>query len=348
MTRENISIAVSNISENYIKEAESFHIDKTTAPALRLIKHIAPIAACAAILLYILTLSLPAGSADEPGSVGIDINLNEIADYDHITEPNALFSLFADDYLTMTLSEILKYYGVDEDITSQLNVLEPSLMPVSAFGNPEGFPISQQYGIYKSADRGVYYDTNSFLFADEGETKKVCITLAKAFKMSSDVFPLLNEELQFTHINGRQFAIFHYINGDGNSCYHVEFTQGDLAYYISAENISSENFVKYLQSIVTSNSSWPCENPSDDISYSGSSSVHVIAGQIIALDLSANFIAIKPSEIYGCDALGITPAKGEAKNYSLHDYVKVTFNGEPATVNSIWNQQLINIEVISE
>lgn len=92
----------------------------------------------------------------------------------------------------------------------------------------------------KPDNRGIYYDGNFIEFRNSGGTQDINIVLSKVFKHTSDVFDLSADELQFTEINGRELAVFHYTNENGTDCYYAEFLQNDVAFVVSSENISME------------------------------------------------------------------------------------------------------------
>ena len=104
------------------------------------------------------------------------------------------------------------------------------------------------------------------------------------FKHTSDVFDLSADELQFTEINGRELAVFHYTNENGTDCYYAEFLQNDVAFVVSSENISMEDYAKCLQVLV-------------EKAQQNSGSVNTITGEIVVIDPYANHIGIRLDEI---------------------------------------------------
>ena len=150
-------------------------------------------------------------------------------------------------------------------------------------------------------------------------------------------FRLWDDELKFTDVNGRELAVFHYKNENGAECYYAEFLQDDVAFIISSENISAEDYAKCLQALVNK-------------TQQSSNSVHTITGEIMATDPYANHIGIRLDEDkapeysrgYGIDL----PDGQSADGYSLGDRVEVTYIGEPATILTIWAEQFVDITLL--
>ena len=196
---------------------------------------------------------------------------------------------------------------------------------------------SNDFGIYQTDNRGIYYDGNFIEFRNSGGTQDINIVLSKVFKHTSDVFDLSADELQFTEINGRELAVFHYTNENGTDCYYAEFLQNDVAFVVSSENISMEDYAKCLQVLV-------------EKAQQNSGSVNTITGEIVVIDAYANHIGVRLdkeqapeySSVYGIDL----PDGQSAGDYSLGDRVEVMYTGEPATILTIWAEQLVDIKLL--
>lgn len=243
------------------------------------------------------------------------INSNEINTI-NITQTQHLFALMVDDYIPMTYPELLKYFDISLPLTE--------LFPDLSLSN-------DAFGIYQSDKRGVYYDSNNITFASKDETKNISIGLSKVTKNICNLFDLTENELQFTTVNDRELAIFHYMDEKGSSCYYTEFLQNDIAFSVGCKNISAEEFVKYLQALV------------GKPQFFDTGHTHSVSGKVTFVDPQANRIGI---EFNNC-AYGIElPEESFADNYSLGDLVEVTFFGEPVTVCTIWKQQIVHIEAL--
>ena len=87
-----------------------------------------------------------------------------------------------------------------------------------------------------------------------------------------------------------------------------------------------------------------------DKTQQSSNAVHTIIGEIIAIDPYANHIGIRLDEDkapeysrgYGIDL----PDGQSVDGYSLGDRVEITYMGEPATVLTIWAEQLVDITLL--
>jgi len=225
-----------------------------------------------------------------------------------------------DDYTAMTYEELLKYFDVSLPIA---NVLPDLTLQNNGFG------------IYQKESRGIYFDGNSVVFESIDETQRMTIGLAKVFKHTYNIFNLTEQELQFTKINGRELAVFHYTNENEIDCYYTEFLQEDVAFTVSSENISVVDYMNCLQALV-------------EKTQQNTDSTHTIIGEITTIDSYANHLGIclkedeapQYSRRYGIDL----PDEMSVENYSLGDFLEVTYTGEPATICTIWAEQLVDIK----
>lgn len=327
------SEVISEINDKYYEEAANYQ-----CPKHKWIKF-ASLAACAVVVLAVSFATLweqlsgqPAPQPDDNPPVitnsdaqsdnttqVINLNLNEIA------APDAVMSninLSGDDFTAMSYEELLTYFDVSLPITETLPYLTLQ---------------SKDFGIFQSENREVYYDGNSVAFQNSDGTRSINVGLSKVLKHTYDVFDLSEDELTFTDINGRELAVFHYTNETGAECYYTEFLQNDVAFTICSENISAEDYARCLQVLV-------------DKTQQSSNSVHTITGEIVAIDPYANHIGIRLDEDqapeysrgYGVDL----PDGQSTEGYSLGDRVEVTYTGEPATILTIWAEQLVNMKLL--
>lgn len=333
MNAKLFSDAMSEVNDKYYEEAENYHCQK-----YRWIKFTS-LAACAAIVLTVSFATLwkqlpeqilpqpdyppiitnPDNQSDNTEQV-ISLNINEIDAPDAVINNIALCG---DDYTAMSYDELLAYFDVSLPITETLSYLTIQ---------------SKDFGIFQSKDRDIYYDGNSVVFQNSDGTQSIHIILSKVFKHTSDIFELSEDELKFTDINGRELAVFHYKNEAEAECYYTEFLQDDVAFIISSENISAEDYAKCLQALV------------NKMQQSGNS-VHTITGEIIAIDPYANHIGILLDEDQApkySRSLGVNLPDGQSVDgYSLGDRVEVKYTGEPATILTIWAEQFVDITLRS-
>lgn len=333
MNAKLFSEAMSEVKDEYYEEAANYHCQKH-----RWIKFTS-LAACAAIVLAVSFATLwkqfPGQTVPQPdNNPPITTNPNEQSDnteqvislnINEISTPNTIsgnIALMTDDYTAISYEELLRYFDVSLPITETLPYLTLQ---------------SKDFGIYQTDNRGIYYDGNFIEFQNSDGTQGINIVLSKVFKHTSDVFDLSADKLKFTDINGRELAVFHYTNENGADCYYAEFLQNDVAFVVSSENISAEDYATCLQALVNK-------------TQQSSNSVHTTTGEIITIDPYANHIGVRLDEeqapeysrVYGIDL----PDGQSAENYSLGDRVEVTYTGEPATILTIWADQFVDIRLL--
>lgn len=257
---------------------------------------------------------IPQSSIDDTEKRVPAININEISN-SNITNTTNFICLKYEDYTSLTYTELLKYFDISLPITESF--------PNFSLSNKD-------FGIYQSDKRNVYYDGNQVSFISDN--KMIRVGLSKVMKHTGDIFRLTTDELKFTTINNRELAVYHYTDENGNRCYHTEFLQDGVAFTVGTKNLSVEEFTKLLQIII------------EDVQQFGTGQTNSISGEVNAVDPFANRIVLKLNDT--C-AFGIELPDGEsAENFSLGNVVRVTFTGEPATISTIWEQQIVNIEMI--
>ena len=333
MNAKLFSEAMSELGDKYYEEAANYHYKKHGWVKFT------SLAACAAIVLAVSFAALwkfPSQTTPQPEynpsiitnpdnqsdntEQGIRLNVNEIKEPNTASESIALMT---DDYTAMSYEALLRYFDVSLPITETLPYLTLQ---------------SKDFGIYQTDNRGIYYDGNSVEFQNSDGTQSIKIVLFKVFKHISDVFDLSADELKFTDVNGRELAIFHYTNKNRADCYYAEFLQNEIAFVVSSENISAEDYAKCLQALV--NRTQQSNNPAN-----------TITGEIVVIDPYANHIGVRLDEeqtpeysnIYGIDL----PDGRSAEEYLPGDRVEVTYTGEPATILTIWAEQFVDIKLLS-
>ena len=253
----------------------------------------------------------------------VSLHLNELSGMP--SGGAAMFALLCDDFQAMTADELLRYYGV-------------SLPAEDALPSLELQPQGESGGIYRNDDRGVYYDANAFFFETGDGSRSLSITLAKACKFVSGVRNerVSDQTLAFTELNGREVAVFHYTDEDGSDCCYVEFVQDGVAYYVTASNLSREDFIKALSVLLEVNTSG---NAGD---------THTLTGTVDAIDPNSNALGVTLDDGQEYDSVTVYLPEEKTAEYVLKEKVSVSYTGEPATVSCIWQQQLVSVEAIGE
>jgi len=244
---------------------------------------------------------------------------------------NAIIALNANDFVSMTDDEFLKYYGVSFSINKAVPTLE--LQPQNpAYGN----------GIFKNSSRVTYYDSHTFVFANDGNTQRIEITLSK-----TAYYPGLivgadesGAQLKQSEINGFAVTIFQYAGENGSTRYHTEFLNNGIAYCITSYNLSQKDYTVALTSVIA-------DNLTAEANPSGAEELHTVTGTVNSVDENANLISISSGNgVFS--TLKVYLPDGDAKTYSVGDKVKVSYIGNPITICTIWEQQLKSITTIKD
>lgn len=226
-------------------------------------------------------------------------------------------ALPGDDYVSMTYTELLAYYGIEPLIEAAF----PDLFRVD---NPDG------YGIFQNSERGAYYDANSISFESLDNTRTLNIMLTKAYHHPYDIFTLTSEQINFTAVNGHDLSVFSYIDEEGRQRFYVELLQNGVGWYIDASGINEEDFLRILMTVVS-------EASGNDIQGTA-----VLYGTVRSVDTYANRISVRPDGEELVYSVSL-PSNISASDYALDDHVIVTYEGEPATIKNIWPQQLVSV-----
>ncbi len=237
-----------------------------------------------------------------------------------------MIALMAEDLHPMSAEESLAYFG--------LTLPGDGLIP--------GFALTGGgYGVYRTEERGVYYDVNSYVFTNGG--KSVTLTLRTVFK---NLIPAPEwvkngpEKIDFTEINGRELALFRYEDGNGTVCVYTEFALDGVIFAVTACGLENNELALALASVL------PQTDPVPD--------PHTAAGVVTHVDSRTEdyFDGAEHhhSEYHDyitvdCGGTALTVwLPGEAGGFNVGDSVTVTYNGEPATAYNIWPGQLVNVE----
>lgn len=268
-------------------------------------------------------------------------------DWNHLTEAPpegtaALFALLWDDFVPMTRAELLDYYGVTLPVEETL----PPFLTVGPEEGDDGFG----RGIYRTGERGVYFDTNTFAFALDAGEVGMYITLDKAFHLPTAPWELPGDSLNFTAINGWELALFLYPDGEGNQVFYTEFTQNGVNYRVTGKNMCEQEYAAVLSALLerrddfapgqvrtvtgtytgglsrqTLTETQPDGGVSTQVTYGGILGLHLDDGNGLRVELTPE----QAEEFYG--------------SLSLGDQVTVSFTGEPATAGTVWTRQLVRV-----
>ena len=241
------------------------------------------------------------------------VSLNDVASLDAV---GAFISLSGEDYAAFTYDELTEYFG-----------FAPSADALPYLTRAEG-----NYGVYRTDERGIYYDGNSVCFESVDGARRLNVSLSKAFKQGGSVFDLVSDGLAFTDINGREIAIFRCNDETGQSRLHAEFLRDGVAVRVDSENIPYEDFVICLKELVRE----PEQSAGEE---------NTVSGTVTAVDPNANRLGISVESGGEKLSYGIFLPDGiSAEDYEIGDAVTATFKGEPATVLTVWKEQLISVE----
>lgn len=284
--------------------------------------------------------------AVEPGPEAVtrplvEMNFNELTEAPTLDTAN-LFALFVEDFVPMTREELLDYYGV----TLPIEALFPDL---SATGPEENDGFGR--GLYRREDGNAYFDTNTFAYELDAGEVGVYITLDKAFHLPASPWELPGDELRFTTVNGWELALFLYPDEEGNQYYRTEFRQNGVNYCVTGKNMVEQAFAAVLESLLEERSDFapgevrtvtgtytgglsrqtlgetqPDGSTKTEVSYRGPLGLTLEDGSGLLVELTP----ARAVELYGTLELG--------------DRVTVRFIGEPATIGTVWNRQLVSIE----
>lgn len=318
MTVREFSEAAGLLADRYYEEAEAWQPRRRRPRLLP-----ACAAACAAAVLAAVVgvpaLQTAAPAAQPPsGTVatapagtalpGTAAAFNEIAP----PEPAAggLFNLAAEDFEPMTAAQLADYFGTD--------------LPVA-----EAVPgLAEQpgtYGLYRRDDGSVYYDVNAVTFSDGAQS--VTVTLGRAFWLPDGPFSLEGDGLQFADVNGRQLALFRWTDADGTACCRAEFAQDGTAFALTSAGLPEAAFLACLTALAAPGDGAPSRT---------------VTGTVDVIDPYAGCIGLQPADGGRGLMVFLTP-ETDAASFSPGQTVAVTFAGEPATVGTVWPEQVLGL-----
>ena len=274
---------------------------------------------------YLATDIVPGVTSDEPNSG----NTFSAVFNDVDTVPigvSAMISLSSKDFCPMSAEESLDYFGI-------------ALPEVPGLDLTAGGCFGDGYGVYRTEDRGVYYDINSYEFTGNG--KRVTLTLRTLFNLTPSTEQVNGpEQIEFTEINGQKIALFRDTNENGEERVYTEFVLNGVTCIISACGLEKNELALALTSVLPQK-----EYVTDPITITGTVS-HVDSRTEDYFDGVKHHYSENHDYItVDCGDTRLTVwLPGEANKFTVGDSVTVTYNGEPATAYNIWPGQLVSVE----
>lgn len=240
-------------------------------------------------------------------------------------------SLNVNDFIAMTDDQFLNYYGVLFSINNAVPALE--LQPQNPANNN---------GIFKNSSRGTYYDSHTFVFANDINTQRIEITLNKTVYYPSLIVGTdeSNTQIKQSEINGFAVTIFQYAGEDGSTCFYTEFLNNGIAYCITSHNLPQKDYTAAITSVIA-------DNVDTEGNPSGAEDTHTVRGTVNVVDENASLISISVGDSV-FSALKIYLPDGEAKNYLVGDQAEVSYAGNPVSICTIWEQQLKSIAAVKD
>lgn len=197
-----------------------------------------------AAIIVLITISLWfAFALSSPHNINKSVFINELQEEPSIT--GFEICLLLRDFYAMTNDELMAYYDVNFAKT-----LLPGLFMQDQ--DPSNFN-----GIFKTDERGVYYDTNSFIYQNVESTKEVRVTISKNHIPYNFEYDANSGSFQNSKIGETDITVYHYQgsfhfddNVELSDIYYAEFMLNNNGYAIMTKNISEEDFVNILVSLI--------------------------------------------------------------------------------------------------
>ncbi len=256
--------------------------------------------------------------AEQPGAP-----VNELKTPPKVGETNGI-ALSVVDRVTLSYDEMLEYFSV----TLPVPELLPGFRPAD----------DTEYCIYKRSNGEVYGDLNTFTFFTADKTQTVGVTLAKNNRLFAEIEPdfLASDHLSFTRINGRDYAVFHYRDEQGEDCYHLQFRKDGVDYYIGSTNLPLSSFLKLAAALAPEQGNAPQSHSC------------TLEGTVDLVDPNAGWVGFQPSDGQEEYLIIRLTDPEKAAQYSIGCSISVTFRGEPATIGNLWEQQITELRILSK
>ncbi len=272
---------------------------------------------------------VPGFTLDEPNSGSTFSAVFNDVDAAPIREA-AMKCLATEDFCSMSIEESFEYFGI--------TLPEDGIVPgLSLIG---GGCFGSGCGVYRTEDRGVYYDVNSYEFTGSG--KSVIVTLRTRFHLMPSSEQVINgpEQMEFTEINGWELALFRYEDDARGECVHTEFVLDGVTCTISTCGLENDELAQVLMGILPQK-----EHVMEPVSVTGTVT-HVDSRTEDYFDGTEHHYSESHDYIIvDCGDTRLTVwLPGEADRFHTGDSVTITYSGEPATAYNIWPGQLISVE----
>lgn len=282
---------------------------------------------------------------EELARPAVELRFNEL-----IEEPLTVYSTFplmVEDFVPMTRQELLDYYGVTLPVEE--------LFPLLSNLEPEG--TGSDWGIYRREGGNIYWDGNIFSFTSADGVLAVDIALDKEFHLPSSPWELPGDALRFTVVNGWELALFRYPDEAGNQIFYTEFRQNGVNYRVTGKNLAEGEFAALLEALLEPREDFA---PGEVRTVTGTVSVGICKQTLTASQLDGDasagtfvevsyqgplILSVNDGGSYSSLHIELTPEQAfQFSGLALGDQVTVRFTGEPATIGTVWNQQLVSIE----
>ena len=262
-------------------------------------------------------------TASNPTAEQPDSSVNELKTPPKVGETNGI-ALSVVDRVTLSYDEMLEYFSV----TLPVPELLPGFRPAD----------DTEYCIYKRSNGEVYGDLNTFTFFTADKTQTVGVTLAKNNRLFAEIEPdfLASDHLSFTRINGRDYAVFHYRDEQGEDCYHLQFRKDGVDYYIGSTNLPLSSFLKLAAALAPEQGNAPQSHSC------------TLEGTVDLVDPNAGWVGFQPSDGQEEYLIIRLTDPEKAAQYSIGCSISVTFRGEPATIGNLWEQQITELRILSK
>lgn len=290
-------------------------------------------------------------SAEETARSLVKLNPNKLTEAPQTV--HSMFALMTEDFVPMTREELLDYYGVSLPV-------EELLPQLSAVGPEEG---GFDRGIYRRESGDIYFDGNTFSFTSTDGVQTVNIALDKVFHMPAGPWELMGDELRFTVVNGWELALFHYVDRDGNGYWYTEFRQNGVGFRVTGKNTGELEYTALLEALLEEREDF---TPGQVRTVTGTVSVGISKQTLTASQLDGDagstctdtfvsysgplgLLTVYGGSGYSSLRIELTPKQAAQLQFaglSVGDLVTVRFTGEPATIGTVWNQQLVSVEPV--
>lgn len=243
---------------------------------------------------------------------------------------SAMIALLTEDFHPMSAEESLAYFGVT--LPEDGIVLGLALTGGGCAGDG--------HGVYRSEDRGVYFDVNWYEFTGGG--KRVTLTLHTFFHLIPSPEQVANgpERINFTEIRGWNLALFRYADENGVQCVYTEFVLDGVTYTITASGLGNNELALVFRSLLPYREYAPeFVTVTGTVTHVDSRTGDYFDGVEHHYSEDHDFITMD------CGGTPLTVwLPGEAGRFRVGDSVTVSYNGEPATACNIWPGQLVSVE----